>query len=72
MYRYTHLDPNKWTNVRRCKIKNNHSAVAEKDNTNEPVIADIQQNETIALEMNTDNNCYNHKRYVKRKMEEED
>ena len=52
----THLDPHKLTNVRRYIIKDNSLTEAENDYMKEQVVADIQWNETVSLEMNTVNN----------------
>ena len=52
----TQFNPNKLVNVRWYIIKSNHLRDAEKDNIKEKVVVDIQQNESVELEMNAINN----------------
>ena len=52
-YSDTHLDLNKLVNVRRYLLKSNYLTDTEKDSIEKQVVADIQQNKSITLEMNT-------------------
>ena len=51
----TYFDPNKLANVRQYTLKCNCFTDAEKGNIKEQVIADIQLNETVALQINVVN-----------------
>ena len=51
----TYLDPKQFTNVRTYILKSNRLTETEKDSIKEQVVANIQQNESVALEMNVVN-----------------